>query len=157
MAVLGTVFGSPTDKSGATTESRYSEAAVEDEMTFETEERPQAPLTQPTTTQVETPRGVITARFEPRVVSRTPGPVKPGATQAVAKQAIAKQGMPPTSLPVPIKETATKWLVYAGLAVAVVGVGYLVLKKVGEMKTGAAPASVSDVDDDVPDCGCQEL
>ena len=156
MAVLGTVFGSPTDKSGATTESRYSEGAVDDEMTFETEERPPAILTQPTTTSVETPRGVITARFEPRVVSRTPGPAKPGVTQTGAKQAIAKQGVAPTSLPMPIKETATKWLVYAGLAVAVVGVGYLVLKKVGEMaKAGPATAAVDDIDADVPDCGCK--
>jgi len=149
MGVLGTVFGNPEDKSGATTESRYGEGAVEDEMSFETE-REQAPITQPTTTQVETPRGLITAQFNPRVVSRTPGPVKPGTTRA-----IAKLGAPSTSLPVPVKESLTKWLVYSGLAVAVVGVGYLVMKKVGQMSQASATAAVDDIDADVPDCGCK--
>ena len=149
MGVLGTVFGNPEDKSGATAESRYGEGAIEDEMSFETEQE-QAPITQPTTTQVVTPRGLITAQFNPRVVSRTPGPAKPGTTRA-----IAKLGAPSTSLPVPVKESLTKWLVYSGLAVAVVGVGYLVMKKVGQMSQASATAAVDDIDADVPDCGCK--
>jgi hypothetical protein len=150
MGVLGTVFGNPQDKSGATTESRYGEGAIEDEMSFETEQE-QAPITQPTTTQVVTPRGLITAQFNPRVVSRTPGPAKPGVTQMVSKQ-----GIPQEALTVPVKESVTKWLVYSGLVVAVVGVGYLVLKKVGQMsQTSPATAAVDDIDADVPDCGCK--
>jgi hypothetical protein len=114
----------------------------DDNMTMEAEE-PDTLITRPTTTQVQTARGLVTAQFDPRVVANPTG-VKP---TALAKLAPAKTKLFKGS-PI-ISPEVTKWLIWGGVAIAVVGVGYYLWKR----SSGTADET-SDIDEDVADCGC---